>query len=69
MADKTQTKSKKPATKAKSAGSTKEKYQDVKKFTHPAETWWGKAVVWVIIFAMVGLVVVSFVLVIVNSQA
>ena len=73
MASKEQTKTKKPVTKAKTqskkSGDSKEKYQDVKKFVHPAETWWGKAVVWVLVFGMVGFVVVAFILAIINSQA
>jgi hypothetical protein len=42
---------------------------DKKPFVHPAETWWGKAVVWFIIFGMVGLVLLSFILALINSQA
>jgi hypothetical protein len=47
----------------------KELPNDKKNFVHPAETWWGKAIVWFIIFGMVGLVILSFVLALINSQA
>ena len=40
-----------------------------KHYVNPTETWWGKAVVWIIIFGMVGLIILSFVLSIVLGNA
>ena len=40
-----------------------------KHYTNPTDTWWGKAIVWIIIFGMVGLIVLSFVLSIVLGNA
>ncbi len=40
-----------------------------KHFVNPTETWWGKALVWIIIFGMVGLIILTFVLSIVLGNA
>jgi hypothetical protein len=40
-----------------------------KHFVNPTDTWWGKAVVWFIIFGMVGLVILGFVLAIAQGNA
>ena len=42
---------------------------DKKHFINPTETWWGKALVWIIIFGMVGLIILTFVLSIVLGNA
>jgi len=53
---------------AKNAVTTK-KVQEKKHFTTPTDTWWGKALVWIIFFGMVGLVIVSFIFTIIYSNA
>ena len=40
-----------------------------KHYVDPTQTWWGKAVVWIIVFGMIGLVVLSFVLALVAGNA
>jgi len=40
-----------------------------KHFKTPTETWWGKAVVWIIFFGMVGVLFLTLILAIVNSGA
>ncbi len=74
--DKTETKSSSTKPKAKPAKTTKAKYDSVKKFEpikkpykNPTETWWGKLIVWIIIFGMVGLVILSFVLALLTGNA
>jgi cytochrome b561 len=51
---------------------TEEKQTTTPKKNHyknPTETWWGKAVVWVLFFGMVGLILVGFILSIINGNA
>ncbi len=38
-------------------------------FQDPTETWWGKIVVWILLFGMVGLIILSFVLAIIAGTA
>jgi hypothetical protein len=45
------------------------KVETKKHYVNPTETWWGKAVVWVIIFGMVGLIILTFILSIVLGNA
>jgi hypothetical protein len=40
-----------------------------KPYKTPTETWWGKILVWVIFFGMVGLVVLSFILALIEGNA
>ncbi|MFP4187104.1 MAG: hypothetical protein ACLFSU_02910 [Acholeplasmataceae bacterium] len=40
-----------------------------KPFKTPTETWWGKALVWIIFFGMVGLVVLTFILALIEGDA
>ena len=40
-----------------------------KHYTPPTETWWGKIIVWVLLFGMVGLIILSFVLAIISGTA
>ncbi len=40
-----------------------------KHYVNPTETWWGKAVVWIIVFGMVGLIILSFILVLIGGNA
>jgi hypothetical protein len=40
-----------------------------KHYVNPTETWWGKAIVWIIVFGMVGLIILTFVLSIVLGNA
>jgi hypothetical protein len=40
-----------------------------KHYVDPTQTWWGKTVVWIIVFGMIGLVVLSFVLALVAGNA
>jgi hypothetical protein len=40
-----------------------------KHFVNPTDTWWGKAVVWFIIFGMVGLVILGFILAVAEGNA
>ncbi|GEM_PF-646676 len=43
--------------------------QDKKHFKTPTETWWGKVIVWIIMFGMVGLIILSFVLAVLKGSA
>jgi hypothetical protein len=45
------------------------KVEKKKHFTTPTDTWWGKLIVWVIVFGMVGLILLSFILAIVSGNA
>ena len=47
----------------------KKKNDNKKHFTTPTETWWGKTLVWIILFGMVGLVIISFIVAIINGNA
>ncbi len=47
----------------------KAELEDKKHFVNPTETWWGKALVWIIIFGMVGLIILTFVLAILQGNA
>jgi len=40
-----------------------------KHFQTPTETWWGKLIVWIIMFGMVGLIILSFILAILKGTA
>lgn len=40
-----------------------------KHFKTPTDTWWGKAVVWIIFFGMVGVLVLALILAIVQDVA
>ncbi len=48
---------------------TPAKVDKKKHFTTPTDTWWGKALVWIIFFGMVGLVIMSFIFTIIYSNA
>ncbi len=43
--------------------------QEKKHFKTPTDTWWGKAIVWVIMFGLVGLIILSFVLAVLSGNA
>ncbi|MBU1142146.1 MAG: hypothetical protein KKH92_00715 [Firmicutes bacterium] len=45
------------------------KVEKKKHYINPTETWWGKAVVWIIVFGMVGLIILSFILALIGGQA
>jgi len=40
-----------------------------KPYKNPTETWWGKIIVWLLVFGMVGGVILSFILSIINNNA
>ncbi|MBN2300561.1 MAG: hypothetical protein JXC31_05185 [Acholeplasmataceae bacterium] len=40
-----------------------------KHFQTPTETWWGKLIVWIIMFGMVGLIILSFILAVLEGTA
>jgi len=40
-----------------------------KHYHNPTETWWGKIIVWILIFGMVGLIILSFVLAVISGTA
>lgn len=40
-----------------------------KHYQNPTETWWGKIVVWILLFGMVGLIILSFVLAVMSGTA
>lgn len=40
-----------------------------KHYQNPTETWWGKIVVWILLFGMVGLIILSFVLAVISGTA
>ena len=40
-----------------------------KHYVDPTQTWWGKTVVWIIVFGMVGLIILSFVAAIIWGNA
>jgi hypothetical protein len=44
------------------------KVPEKKHYKNPTDTWWGKTIVWVIFFGMVGLLVLTLVLAIVMGQ-
>ncbi len=48
---------------------TPKQVEPKKHYVDPTQTWWGKAVVWIIVFGMVGLVILSFVLALVAGNA
>ncbi|MCR3905655.1 MAG: hypothetical protein NUK62_01310 [Tenericutes bacterium] len=58
---------KQQATKKKTE--SKETAPKKKHYQNPTETWWGKAIVWIIVFGMVGLVILSFVLALIHGNA
>ena len=37
-------------------------------YHNPTEKWWGKLVVWIILFGMVGGIIFGFILAIINGQ-
>jgi len=41
----------------------------MKHFQDPTQTWWGKIIVWILLFGMVGLIILSFVLAIIKGTA
>ncbi len=43
--------------------------ENKKHFQTPTETWWGKLIVWIIMFGMVGLIILSFILAIASGDA
>ncbi len=43
--------------------------QEKKHFKTPTDTWWGKIIVWVIMFGMVGLIILSFILAVLKGTA
>jgi hypothetical protein len=67
------TKNDKQTTKPKKSSTVKLKKPSsevVKKpYKNPTETWWGKLIVWIIIFGMVGLVILSFILALLQGTA
>jgi hypothetical protein len=40
-----------------------------KPYKNPTETWWGKIIVWLLVFGMVGGIILSFILSIINNNA
>ncbi len=58
----------KPTTK-KTVEATTDKNAVKKHFQTPTETWWGKLIVWIIMFGMVGLIILSFILAILKGTA
>lgn len=58
----------KPKTK-KTVETTTDKNAIKKHFQTPTETWWGKLIVWIIMFGMVGLIILSFILAILKGTA
>ena len=40
-----------------------------KGYVNPTETWWGKAIVWIIVFGMVGLVILTLLVAILGGNA
>lgn len=40
-----------------------------KPYKNPTETWWGKIIVWLLVFGMVGGVILSFILSLINGNA
>lgn len=57
------------STSKKTVDATPDKNAIKKHFQTPTETWWGKLIVWVIMFGMVGLIILQFILSILNGQA
>ncbi|MFH0766505.1 MAG: hypothetical protein ABH890_02425 [Bacillota bacterium] len=53
----------------KNAQTPEDKTAIKKHFQTPTETWWGKLIVWIIMFGMVGLIILSFVLAILKGTA
>jgi hypothetical protein len=45
------------------------KETEKKHFINPTETWWGKTIVWIIFFGMVGLLILTLVLSIILGNA
>lgn len=58
----------KPTSK-KTVDAIPEKNAIKKHFQTPTETWWGKLIVWIIMFGMVGLIILSFILAILKGTA
>lgn len=48
---------------------TKKQPEPKKHYVDPTKTWWGKAVVWMIIVGMVGLVILGLVVAIIEGGA
>jgi len=63
------TKTTKPVSKTAKKTETIDKDVTKKHFQTPTETWWGKLIVWVIMFGMVGLILLSFILAILKGTA
>lgn len=40
-----------------------------KHYHNPTETWWGQLIVWILLFGMVGLIILSFVLAVIEGTA
>jgi len=59
----------KPVSKTAKKTTTIEKDETKKHFQTPTETWWGKLIVWIIMFGMVGLILLSFILAILKGTA
>ena len=57
------------STTKKTVEATTDKNAVKKHFQTPTETWWGKLIVWIIMFGMVGLIILSFILAILKGTA
>jgi len=57
------------STTKKTVEATPDKNAVKKHFQTPTETWWGKLIVWIIMFGMVGLIILSFILAILKGTA
>jgi len=44
-------------------------HPDQKHYKTPTETWWGKLIVWIILFGMVGLIILSLVVAIISGNS
>lgn len=54
---------------AKKKKTTKKQEVVEKGYTNPTNSWWGKAIVWIIIFGMVGLIILTLVIAILTGNA
>lgn len=39
-----------------------------KHYQNPSESWWGKAIVWILLIGMVGAIIVGFIFAVVGGQ-
>jgi hypothetical protein len=47
----------------------KTQVNETKHYKMPTETWWGKLLIWLLFFGMVGGVILSFIVALINGQA